>query len=111
MVRPRWMAGVSDVACGLFCRSMPACVGDLSLRPQPIGWSASRVSLLLNDKTRDRADQFRPTGVVSTRQKWAPLCVGGIAGREAGYDEDQCKGVGLHRSVMPLLLATLEAAE
>lgn len=69
-VRPQRIAGVSDDACGIFRRSMMLFVGDLSLNQQPIGWSMSRVSLLLKDRTRDRVAQLRPVGAVSTTQRW-----------------------------------------
>lgn len=44
-------------------------VGDFSLHPQPIGWSVSRASLLLKKRTKDRVDELRQAGVVSTMQQ------------------------------------------
>lgn len=96
------MVGVGNDACEILRRSMQTLVEGLEPHKQRIGWSVSRVSLLLKGKTK-----VRP--VHSARR----LC--GLHHSEAGSHNPgalgkrlvpgKIKGAGLGRVVMPILLS------
>lgn len=116
-VRTQWMAGATGRACDIFRMSLQAFVEDLSLRPQPIGWSVSRVSPLVEERAKDRIESPRPLGVVATTQKWGSMTRMGAfgLGGETGDDEDQRlrlpEAAVLDRAVMPIVVAARMAAE